>query len=51
MILDDEEMEQLRAAIDGGASEASVCRNCGVAPPTPLDTSRRFGWTGAKAAI
>ena len=50
MTLDVEKVEQIKAALDGGASKASVCRSFGVARSTLLDTLRRVGWTDAKAA-
>ena len=47
--VDDENVEQIRTALDGGASKASVCRTFGVARSTLVDTLRRIGWSGAKA--
>ena len=44
--LDPEQIEQIRAALDGGASKASVCRSCKVARSTLLDTLERVGWAG-----
>ena len=46
--LDDEKVEQIKAALDGGASKASVCRSFGVARSTLIDTLKRIGWTGTK---
>lgn len=48
--LDDEKVEQIKAALDGGTSKASVCRSFGVARSTLVDTLRRVGWTGSKTA-
>ena len=44
--LDAERIEQIVAALDGGASKASVCRSFKVARSTLLDTLVRVGWTG-----
>ncbi len=40
-----EQVEQITAALDGGASKASVCRSFKVARSTLLDTLDRVGWT------
>jgi len=40
-----EQIEQIRAALDGGASKASVCRTFKVPRSTLLDTLERVGWT------
>lgn len=45
--LDPEKIEQILAALDGGASKASVCRTFGVPRSTLIDTLDRRGWTGA----
>ena len=44
--LDTERIEQVVAALDGGASKASVYRSFKVARSTLLDTLARVGWTG-----
>ena len=44
--LDPERVEQIMAALEGGASKASVCRSFKVARSTLLDTLARTGWTG-----
>ncbi len=41
-----EQLEQVVAALDGGASKASVCRSFKVARSTLLDTLARMGWSG-----
>ena len=41
-----EEIEQVTAALDGGASKASVCRSFKIARSTLLDTLARAGWSG-----
>ena len=41
-----EGVEQIVAALDAGASKASVCRTFKVARSTLGDTLRRAGWTG-----
>ena len=40
-----EQVEQITAALEGGASKASVCRSFKVARSTLLDTLDRVGWT------
>jgi len=45
--LDPEKIEQIMAALDGGASKASVCRTFKVPRSTLIDTLERVGWTGA----
>ena len=45
--LDDERMEQIVAALDGGASKASVCRTFKVPRSTLLNNLDRIGWKGA----
>jgi len=44
--LDPEKVEQIIAALNTGASKASVCRTFGVPRSTLLDTLRRIGWPG-----
>ncbi|WP_375459873.1 recombinase family protein [uncultured Enterovirga sp.] len=46
--LDAEKVEQVVAALDGGASKASVCRTFKVPRSTLLGTLERFGWTGTR---
>ena len=41
-----EQIEQVVAALNGGASKASVCRGFKVARSTLLDTLARTGWMG-----
>ena len=41
-----EQIEQVVAALSGGASKASVCRSFKVARSTLLDTLARAGWSG-----
>ena len=41
-----EQLEQVVAALAGGASKASVCRSFRVARSTLLDTLARVGWSG-----
>jgi DNA invertase Pin-like site-specific DNA recombinase len=48
--LDPEKVEQIIAALEGGASKASVCRTFKVPRSTLLDTLARVGWS-APAAI
>lgn len=43
--IDPEQMEQITAALDGGASKASVCRSFKIARSTLIDTLNRMGWT------
>jgi DNA invertase Pin-like site-specific DNA recombinase len=40
-----EQIEQITAALEGGASKASVCRTFKVPRSTLLDTLERVGWT------
>jgi DNA invertase Pin-like site-specific DNA recombinase len=49
--LDPEKVEQIIAALEGGASKASVCRTFKVPRSTLLDTLARIGWTGAGAGV
>ena len=48
--IDPEQIEQIRAALDSGASKASVCRSFKVARSTLLDTLERVGWTAPAKA-
>ena len=48
--IDPEQIEQIRAALDSGASKASVCRSFKVARSTLLDTLERVGWTASAKA-
>ena len=41
-----ERVEQVLAALEAGASKASVCRTFKVPRSTLIDTLRRIGWTG-----
>lgn len=45
--LDTEQIEAIIAALDAGASKASVCRTHKVARSTLLDTLERVGWVAA----
>ena len=45
--LDPERVERIVAALDDGASKASVCRSFKVPRSTLIDTLHRVGWTGA----
>lgn len=47
--LDAEKVEQVIAALDGGASKASVCRTFKVPRSTLLGSLARVGWTDAAA--
>jgi DNA invertase Pin-like site-specific DNA recombinase len=47
--IDSETVEQIIAALDGGASKASVCRTFRVPRSTLLDTLERVGWAGVGA--
>jgi len=44
--VDAERVDQIVAALEGGASKASVCRTFKVPRSTLIDTLRRAGWTG-----
>ncbi len=44
--VDPERLEGIVAALEGGASKASVCRSFKVPRSTLLDTLARAGWTG-----
>ncbi|WP_425342574.1 helix-turn-helix domain-containing protein [Rubellimicrobium aerolatum] len=48
--LDPEQIEQITAALDGGASKASVCRTFKVPRSTLLDTLAWVGWTSPAKA-
>lgn len=43
-VIDPEQVEQITAALDGGATKASVCRTFKVARSTLIDTLSRVGW-------
>ena len=43
--IDPEKVDQIIAALEGGATKASVCRTFEVARSTLLDTLERVGWT------
>ena len=45
--LDEEQIEQIVAALDGGASKASVCRAFKLPRSTLLNNLDRIGWKGA----
>jgi DNA invertase Pin-like site-specific DNA recombinase len=47
--LNPETVEQIVAALDGGASKAGVCRTFRVPRSTLLDTLGRIGWTAPAA--
>ena len=44
LALDVEQVEQITAALDGGATKASVCRTFKVPRSTLIDTLLRVGW-------
>ncbi len=44
--IDAETIEQITAALDAGASKASVCRSFKVPRSTLIGTLDRIGWTG-----
>ncbi len=48
--IDSEQVEQITASLDAGASKASVCRTFKVARSTLLDTLERVGWTAPAKA-
>lgn len=41
-----EKLEAVMAALNGGASKASICRTFGIARSTLIDTLKRAGWNG-----
>lgn len=47
--IDAERIDQIIAALDGGASKASVCRSFKVPRSTLIDMLKRTGWVGAGA--
>ena len=49
-MIDSETLERITAALDGGASKASVCRTFKVPRSTLLGTLARIGWTGSAKA-
>lgn len=48
--IDAEKIDQILAALEGGASKASVCRSFKVPRSTLIDMLKRTGWDGAGAA-
>ncbi len=48
--IDVEMMEQIKAALDGGASKASVCRSFKVARSTLIGSLERAGWSAPPEA-
>ncbi|WP_244649303.1 hypothetical protein [Sphingomonas sp. CFBP 13714] len=44
-MIDTETFERITAALDGGASKASVCRTFKVPRSTLIGTLDRIGWT------
>jgi DNA invertase Pin-like site-specific DNA recombinase len=48
--IDAEKIDQILAALEGGASKASVCRSFQVPRSTLIDMLKRTGWAGAGAA-
>jgi DNA invertase Pin-like site-specific DNA recombinase len=49
LALDPEKIEQIIAALEGGASKASVCRTFKVARSTLIDTLARVGWAAPRS--
>ncbi|EPU2715266.1 recombinase family protein, partial [Escherichia coli] len=45
--IDAEKVDQILAALEGGASKASVCRAFSVPRSTLTDTLRRIDWAGS----
>jgi DNA invertase Pin-like site-specific DNA recombinase len=45
--IDAKMMEQIKAALDGGASKASVCRSFKIPRSTLIGSLERVGWTAA----
>lgn len=50
LALSEEQLEQITAALNGGASKASVCRTFKVPRSTLLGTLERVGWTAPAKA-
>ena len=48
--IDAEMMEQIKTALDGGASKASVCRSFKVARSTLIGSLERIGWSAPPKA-
>ncbi|CAM5775556.1 DNA-invertase [Labrys miyagiensis] len=48
-MLDDEKIDQILTALDGGASKASICRTFNVPRSTLIDTLARVGWLENRA--
>ena len=44
--VDAEKIDQILAALEGGASKASVCRTFKIPRSTLIDTLKRTGWSG-----
>jgi len=42
-----EKLDAIVAALDGGMSKATVCRNFNVIRTTLIETLARVGWTGS----
>ena len=47
--IDAEKIDQILAALEGGASKASICRSFKVPRSTLIDMLKRTGWAGAGA--
>jgi DNA invertase Pin-like site-specific DNA recombinase len=47
--IDSEKLEQIVAALENGASKASVCRTFKIPRTTLIDTLQRVGWTAPAA--
>jgi len=47
--IDSEKLEQITAALEGGASKASVCRTFKIPRSTLIDTLHRAGWSAPAA--
>jgi DNA invertase Pin-like site-specific DNA recombinase len=45
LALDQEKIDRIIAALEGGATKASVCRTFSVSRSTLVDTLARVGWT------
>lgn len=46
LAIDQEKIDQIIAALEGGATKASVCRTFSIPRSTLVDTLARVGWTG-----
>src|SRR3954469_11263417 len=49
--IDPETVDQIVAALDGGASKSAVCRTFKVARATLNATLERIGWSGSAGAV